>query len=444
MPFFGWMLNAVYCLLLLAVAPVLLYRRLRHGKYRGGWREKLTGQVARRHPDRQCIWFHAVSVGEVLQLKKVLDETAARFPEAELFVTTTTDTGYGVACEKYPQHTVAYFPLDFTWAVARALTSIRPDLVVLVELELWPNFIFECRRQRIPLALINGRIGEKSFRGYSRLKPVIRRVLNSLDVLAVQNDAYRDRLLALGAPAGRVVATGNIKFDRVEADRSNSATRELRQSFGIEPHQPVFIAGSTQSPEELYALDAWRELLPEFPNLRLILVPRHKERFDEVADLVQQKGIPLLRRSELKSGHASPDSVANGASVPVLLLDTLGELAACWGLADIAFVGGSLTNRGGQNMLEPAGYGAAVLFGPNTWNFKDITQALLSRDAARVVSGPAELKQSLRELLQQPMLAHRLGTTARTFVAEQQGATARTVDQISALLVHERPQSRAA
>lgn len=441
MPFFGWMLNGVYSLLLLAVAPVLLYRRIRHGKYRGGWREKLTGRLSRRHPDRQCIWFHAVSVGEVLQLQKVLDETASRFPNAELFVTTTTDTGYGVACDKYPQHTVAYFPLDFTWAVTRALKAIKPDLVVLVELELWPNFILSCQRHEIPVALINGRIGEKSFRGYSRLKPLIGRVLKAFDVLAVQNETYRDRLQALGAPGERIVVTGNIKFDRVESNRDNIRTQELRQSFGIEPQQAVFIAGSTQSPEEMYALDAWRLLRKEFPDLRLILVPRHKERFEDVAELVHQRGVPLLRRSELKAEIATPP--VSGVS-PVLLLDTLGELAACWGLADIAFVGGSLTNRGGQNMLEPAGYGAAVLFGPNTWNFKDITEALLSRDAARVVGGPDELLQSLRELLQQPVLSQRMGITARAFVAEQQGATARTVDQISALLINDFAMSRAA
>ena len=450
MPFIvGWLLNSVYSLLLLAVAPVLAYRRLRFGKYRGGWREKLTGRLARKHPERRCIWFHAVSVGEVLQLQKVLDETVARFPDAELLITTTTDTGYDVARAKYAQHTVAYFPLDFTWAVARALKSIRPDLVVLVELELWPNFVFQCRRSGIPLSLINGRIGEKSFRGYSRIKPLIHRVLGSFDLLAVQNETFGERLRALGAAPDRIVVTGNIKFDRVESDRGNPRTMELRRAFGIEPHEQVFIAGSTQSPEEQYALDAWRELRIEFPRLRLILVPRHKERFHEVAELVRQRSLPLVLRSQStatattataattvsSSEAASPGS----ADSPVLLLDTLGELAACWGLADLAFVGGSLTNRGGQNMLEPAGYGAAVLFGPNTWNFKDITEALLSRDAARVVHGPEELVRTLRELLQQPALAERLGKTAREFVAEQQGATARTVDRIAELLMRDIP-----
>ncbi len=438
----GWLLNGIYALLLSAVAPVLLYRRLRLGKYRGGWNEKLTGRLARRHPQQRCIWFHAVSVGEVLQLQKVLDETAARFPDAELLVTTTTDTGYDVARNKYPQHTVSWFPLDFTWAVTRALKSIRPDLVVMVELELWPNFVFQCRRQQVPLALINGRIGEKSFRGYQRVRPLIRRVLNCFQVLGVQNDVYGERLIQLGAPAENVIVTGNIKFDRVESDRQNSGTAELRSAFGLLPHEQVFIAGSTQAPEEMYALDAWRQLRAEFPNLRLILVPRHKERFEEVAELVHQRGVPLLRRSRLTAEPPQPAHTQSPQKLPpVLLLDTLGELAACWGLADIAFVGGSLTNRGGQNMLEPAGYGAAVLFGPNTWNFKDITESLLSRHAAQVVRDADELARTVRDLLRQPAVAQQMATSAREFVAEQQGATARTVDRLATLFDDRVPQA---
>lgn len=433
----GWFLNLVYSGLLLTVSPVLVYRRIRHGKYRGGWREKLTGSVSRKFPDRRCIWFHAVSVGEVLQLQKVLDETQSRFPDAELFVTTTTDTGYDVARTKYPQHTVSYFPLDFTWGVSRALASIQPDLVVLVELELWPNFIFQCRRQQIPLALINGRIGEKSFRGYSRVKPLMRRVLSCFQVLATQNQTFAKRLQDLGGAADRLTVTGNIKFDRVESDRNNLRTAELRRAFGIKPDEQVLIAGSTQSPEEMYALDAWRMLRKDYPKLRLILVPRHKERFDEVAELVHQRGVPLVRRSE--STSATDMTFSGNPTPPVLLLDTLGELAACWGLADIAFVGGSLTNRGGQNMLEPAGYGAAILFGPNTWNFKEITEALLSRQAARVVRDPDELLQALRDLLEHPDQARQMGLIARQFVSEQQGATVRTVDQIARLIPPQTP-----
>ena len=424
MPFVvAWLLNVAYGLLLLAVSPLLVYRRIAHGKYRGGWREKLTGRLARKHPERRCLWFHAVSVGEVLQLQQILDQAAARFSDAELFITTTTDTGYDVARSKYPQHTVAYFPLDFSCAVCRALRAIQPSLVVLVELELWPNFIVEARRQRIPLALINGRIGEKSFRGYSRVKPLLRRVLSCFDLLAAQNETYAERLRQLGAPTERVTVTGNIKFDGVESNRDNSKTEELRRSFGLATHEQVFIAGSTQEPEESFAIETWMTLQREFPSLRLILVPRHKERFEAVAELVRQRGLSLVRRSE------GVDATFPQSSV--LLLDTLGELSACWGLADIAFVGGSLTNRGGQNMLEPAGYGAAVLFGPNTWNFRDITDALLSLQAARVVVGPTELTATVRDLLLDPTEARRMGEAARAFVGQQRGATARTVEQLA-------------
>ena len=450
MPFVAtWLLNAVYAMLLVAVSPLVLYRRIAHGKYRGGWREKLFGRLTRQHPELPCLWFHAVSVGEVLQLQQVLDETAARFPEAELLITTTTDTGFDVAKAKYPQHTVSYFPLDFSWAVNRALAAIRPSLVVLVELELWPNFIFAVRQRGIPLALINGRIGEKSFKGYSRAKPLLRRVLSCFDVLAVQNDTCAERLRALGAPAERVTVTGNIKFDRIESDRDNPRTNELRRAFGLAPHEQVFIAGSTQEPEETYAIETWLALHREFPNLRLVLVPRHKERFEAVANLILQRGLPLIRRSTVGQVSYLPEQAGSAdgrvRNLPhVMLLDTLGDLAACWGLADIAFVGGSLTNRGGQNMLEPGGYGAAVLFGPNTWNFRDVTEALLSLRAAGIVTGPAELTKAVRDLLLNPEEASRMGQAARKFVASQRGATRHTVELLSQLVTNSMSQTDSA
>lgn len=437
MPFvFGWLLNAAYLLLLIAIAPVLIFRRVMHGKYRRGWTEKLTGRLVRRHPEQTCLWFHAVSVGEVLQLQKVLEESQSRFPDAEIFLTVTTETGYDVALTKYPNYTISFYPLDFTWAVNRALSAIRPDLIVLVELELWPNLILIARRRQIPLVLINGRMGEKSFRGYLRLKPLMQRLLSSFDFLAVQTETYGDRLKALGAPADRVIVTGNIKYDRVEFDRNQPKTQELRSAFGLQQSDTVVIAGSTQDPEETYAIQGWLKLREEYPHLRLIIVPRHKERFDEVAGLISQLGCDAIRRTD-------PSSSGRQASEKpvVALLDTLGELAACWGLADIAFVGGSLTNRGGQNMIEPAGYGAAVLFGPNTWNFKDITEALLSQNAARVVRTSDEMRDTIRYLLQSPDEAHRLGDAARSFVASQRGATKRTIDLIEGVVRQQNQRS---
>jgi len=367
-------------------------------------------------------------VGEVLQLRPMMKRLIAQRPDWEFVITTTTRTGLDVARKEFAQHTVCYFPLDFSWATRRAISRVRPSAIVLVELELWPNFILTANRLGVPLALINGRVSEKSFRGYRRIRPLIARLLGGFHLLAAQNDEYSERLRALGAPAERLHITGSIKFDGVQSDRSNPITSELREFFGITPENQVFIAGSTQAPEETYALDTWLALRNDFPNLRLILVPRHKERFDEVAAIVASRGWKLRRRS---SGVGA-DRKAN-AGDEVLLLDTLGELGACWGLADIAFVGGSFSQRGGQNMLEPAAYGAAVLFGPNTWNFRDIVEQLLARNAARIVRSETELTNVVRELLNSPAAAAEHGERAKGFVATQQGAAARTVELLLSL-----------
>lgn len=446
-------LNAAYLLLLAALSPLLGYRGLVHRKYRDGWGQKLCGNLPPRTSDRPRVWFHAVSVGEVLQLQTVLREFTHSRPDCEILITTTTPTGLAVAREKFPQHAVCYFPLDFSWTVRRAICRAQPAAIALVELELWPNFILEAARRRIPLALINGRISEKSFRGYQRIRPLLRKLLHCFDVLAVQSHPYAERLLALGAPTERITVTGSVKFDHVQADRNNPRTRELRQSFGVAEDETVFIAGSTHAPEEQAALDCYAALAAEFEKLRLVLVPRHQQRFDEVAQLVLRRGLPLLRRSELprascvgentrlgasRAGAAvsdRPGGDAAGCGRPVLLLDTLGELAACWGLADIAFVGGSLTRRGGQNMIEPAAYGAAVLFGPNTQNFRDVVELLLSAGAAQVVADAGQLQVAVRRLLADPAWARRQGKLAQQLVCAQQGATAQTVRLLKGLLL---------
>ncbi|MBW3543161.1 MAG: glycosyltransferase, partial [Planctomycetes bacterium] len=292
-----WLLNVVYLLVIAAASPIVIYRMLLHGKYRSGWGQKLLGLAPRRDTGRPCVWFQAVSVGEVLQLRQIVEPLRAHRPDLEFVVSTTTVTGLAVAREKFPLETVCYFPLDFSWAVRRAIQRLRPTAIVLVELELWPNFILAAQRARVPLVLANGRISEKSFRGYRRIRPLMRRLLAGFDVLAVQSPTYAECLTKLGAPSERISVTGSIKFDGVATDRSNAKTAELRAAFGIAHHESVFIAGSTQHPEECIALDAWEALRAEFPDLRLVLVPRHKERFEDVARLVEARGLPLVRRS---------------------------------------------------------------------------------------------------------------------------------------------------
>ncbi len=434
---FAWLLDAAYLMFLIAVSPWLIYRRIAQKKPVAGLGVKLTGNIHRQHRNQPCVWFHAVSVGEVLQLQAVVARMAAQYPGYEIVITTTTGTGFDVARSKYPGCTVRYFPLDFSWAVRRAMRNLRPKLIVLVELELWPNFLAMARRRDIPVALINGRISDASYRNYRRFDWLTRPLLEACSLIAAQSRQNAERFLTLGAPPSRVFQAGNIKFDGIETSRDNPKTAGLRKFFGIQSGELVFVAGSTQSPEEEFALATWETLRAEFPKLRLLLVPRHKERFDEVAELIAARGHVILRRSlhdretqarTVESRHSQP------ASQPVLLLDTLGELSHAWGLADIAFVGGSLTNRGGQNMIEPAGYGAAVLFGPNTWNFRDVTEALLSRDAALVVRDGNDLTAAVRRLLQEESSRARLGDLARQFVVSQQGATDQTVELLGRLL----------
>lgn len=427
----SWLLNLVYALLLLALSPVLLYRVIVLGKYRQGLGEKFLGRLPRRETENFCVWFHAVSVGEVLQLQTIVQKLEVMRPDWEIWITTTTHTGHAVAREKFPSHTVCYFPLDFSGSVKNALKRVRPSMVVLVELELWPNFIRAASGMQIPLVLINGRVSEASFKGYRRVGFLMQSLLSRFDRLLVQSETYADRLVALGAAAERIAVTGSIKFDGVKPDRNNPQTIELKSSFEITEGERVFIAGSTQDPEESYALETYSALREEFPSLRLILVPRHQERFEEVARLVESRGLSLLRRSRIKDEGVrgrGGEGANETTEPPVLLLDTLGELSACWGLAEIAFVGGSLTNRGGQNMIEPSACGAGVLFGPNTRNFQGVVELLLGRQAAVVVENAEDLTNRVRSWLSNPEEAKAYGQRAQSLVLSQQGATTKTVE----------------
>jgi 3-deoxy-D-manno-octulosonic-acid transferase len=419
----SWLLDLGYLLLSLVVAPWLVWSAWRQGKYREGWSAKLWGQVPERVGDRRCIWFHAVSVGEVNLLSSLLPQLPS---DVDCVVTATTRTGYQLARRKYAQHLVSYCPLDFSWAVRRTLRRFRPDLLVLVELELWPNLIRSADRLGVPVVIVNGRLGDASYRGYRRIRWLIAPVLRRLAWIGAQTETYARRFTALGAVKQRVSVTGSMKFDGAETNRDNARTRRLAERVGITPHDLVFLAGSTQEPEERLVLETFQQLAPQCPQLRLILVPRHPERFEEVADLLQRANVSWQRRSQ-------PETSAD-AGARVLLVDTVGELGAWWGVAQIAFVGGSLGDRGGQNMIEPAAYGAAVSFGPNTWNFRDIVQRLCQAKAAEVVQDGPGLTRFVQRCLAQPGYRHQLGDNARRLVLDNQGAATRTCEQIMQLL----------
>jgi len=438
---YGWFLNLVYLGLLAVCSPLIIWQAFRAGKYREGYREKFFGLVPRREGDATCAWIHAVSVGEVNLIAILLRELRAAHPDWQFAVSTTSRAGYELACKKYADHTVFYCPLDFSWAVRTAMRRIRPTVLVLAELELWPNLIAAAREQAARVAIVNGRLSDHSYPGYRRVRPIVAHMLRQIDLVAAQNDESAERFRALGAPSGRVHVTGSLKFDGAQTDRDNPRTAALRELAGIDVGDTVFLAGSTQEPEERYAIEIYRQMAEQHPRLRLILVPRHPERFEAVAKILESSGLPWLRRSSLEkrvsasgaSSRPSPSGCSHSVdsshpAAAVLLVDTVGELGAWWGAARIAFVGGSFGPRGGQNMIEPAAYGAAVSFGPNTRNFRDIVATLLTADAAVTVRNVAELEAFVGRCLEDPHFATTLGRRAQALVHSQLGATRRTVE----------------
>jgi len=453
-----YLLNLMYLLLIVFSLPWLLVQAVRKGKYREGYAAKFFGLVPRRASRKTCLWLHAVSVGEVNLLAPLLLMIEQERPDWECVISTTTATGMALAKKKYPRQTVFYCPLDFSWAVSAAMRRIRPDVLVLAELELWPNLIRAARQTGARVAVINGRLSEHSFHGYRRIRPLVARLLRQLDVVAAQDETYAERFRLLGTWPERACVTGSMKYDGAQTDRANPTTQRLAELAGFADDDIVLLAGSTQEPEEAMALDAFRALSPQWPQLRLVLVPRHPDRFDAVAKLLDVSGIPWQRRTALDhkaatGGRAEEPATGGRAEEPatgpscaggattgrgfmarVLLVDVVGELGAWWGTAQIAFVGGSIGSRGGQNMIEPAAYGAAVSFGPNTWNFRDIVAMMLAREAAVVVDNGEQFTAFVRRCLQQPDYAATLGERAKTLVLSQLGATQRTFQMLDALV----------
>lgn len=431
-----YLLNLVYMALLVAVSPWLIWSAVRKGKYREGYGAKLLGLVPRRTGNRPCIWLHAVSAGEVNVLQPLVEHLRHDVPHCDCVISTTTRTGYEIARKKFADLSVFYCPLDFSWSVRTALRRLRPDLLVLAELELWPNLIREAHSRGTFVAVVNGRLSEKSARGYSRIRGFARPLLRCIDLIAVQSEEYAQRFIDLGADQSVVQVTGSMKFDGAQTNRNNDTTSQLRQLAGINEREVVFLAGSTQSPEEQLAIDTFRSLKDEFAELRLILVPRHPERFEEVAQLLERSGLSWQRRSKLE------DSRHDDARI--LLVDSMGELSAWWGCAHIGFVGGSMGKRGGQSMIEPAAYGVATSFGPKTRNFRDVVQLMLRREAAVVVQDGDEMTAFVQHCLRKRDHLRELGMRAQKLVSEQLGATAKTTALLSWLLPDAKPQRRAA
>lgn len=425
--------SLVLALGMLLSLPFWLYQILRHGKYRRGFTERLGRVPARllKDADKRVIWVHAVSLGEVLAVSGLVEQMRRAFSQHRVLVSTTTDTGQALARKRFGDENVFYFPMDFAFAIRPYLHALQPELVVLAETEFWPNFLRLVHASGARIAVVNARISDRSWPRYQRFRWALRRMLAHVDVFLAQTPEDAARLQSIGADRSRVQVTGNLKFD-VNLPAPPPIVESLQQSLATEGATPVLVCGSTVEDEEPPLLKAFENLRVGHPRAVMLLAPRHPERFDEVAILLRQLDIPSIRRSQWQG-----ESLAGS----VLLVDSIGELAALYALADVAFVGGSLVPRGGHNVIEPALHGVAIVTGSYTENFRDIVALFQSHDAVRIVS-LAELPLTLMQLLANDGERHALGRRAEETIRSQRGATTRTLEALKALIVADRDPLR--
>jgi len=462
-----WLYSLVAGLALLLLMPWWLFQMLRRNKYRAGLLERLgrvpgrlwetdvtCGDVSQPRQagasyvstrEARCIWFHAVSVGEVLAIGQLIAELRSRNPGARILLSTTTAAGQKLARERHGAENVFYFPLDFSFAIRPYLNRLRPALVVLAETEFWPNFLRLAKKSGAKIAVVNARISDSSYAGYRRWRGLLRRLLQNVDLFLAQSQEDARRLVEIGAPPERVSVSGNLKFD-VQPPKAVPLKDELAERLRQAGAFPVVVCGSTVDGEEFVLIGTFQSVLRKYPNAVMILAPRHPERFDAVAQLVSACGVApstyphlpgLTQLNFWRRSTLDPHAVLQGG---VLLLDSIGELAALYSLATIAFVGGSLVPRGGHNILEPAYFGVPILVGPHTENFRDVVAVFERADAVRTVRGfrvgnvKGNLTEVLLQLLETASEREALGRRAAEVLRSQTGATARTLEALQRLL----------
>lgn len=411
-------------------APLWLIKPSWRSKVLGALRGRM-GQVATRDLLTPAVMIHAVSVGELNATPGLVKRLRELLPALHLIISTTSNTGFARAQELYGKDsgaTVIRYPLDFTSAVSRVLDQLRPSLVVLMELELWPNFLKQCSRRKIPVVLANGRITPSSYRHYKLIRPVIATMLRRLSAVCAQDQTFADRFKSLGAPVSAVHVTGTMKFDTAAVGETVDGADLLRAEIAIKASEKLWVCGSTGPGEEETVLHHYKLLLTAYPNLRLAIIPRHPERFDRVAEMIRQAGLEALRLTQIRAG-AQPKG-----ALPVILGDTMGELRKFYVLADVVFVGRTLVDLGprqhGSDMIEPAGLGKPVVVGPYTANFAAAMSYFREARALTEVSSGKELGEAIGRLLSDPGQAMQMGQRARDAVVRGRGATERHVEVI--------------
>ncbi|HKB13376.1 MAG TPA: 3-deoxy-D-manno-octulosonic acid transferase [Vicinamibacterales bacterium] len=421
--------SALTLAVFIVVSPYFLYQAVRYKKYIGSLRQRLGFlPIAFNVDAEESIWIHAVSVGEALTARALAADLKARYPRLRLFLSTTTIGGQQVARRSLSNiDGVFYFPFDWTFIVRRTLRIVRPRVFIMMETEIWPNLLRECRRQDVRTVMINGRISSRSYPRYRMIRRFFRRVLADVDRFCMQSEESARRIVELGADPARVTVTGSLKFDSLELPAPGGRSRErVLRFFRLSPSRTVIVAGSTMRGEEAAVLRAFGRIKTTIPSALVVLAPRQPERFGEVETIARDAGFVTTRRSELRI-DAEPRA-------DVVVLDTIGELAQLYQVATAVFVGGSLADHGGHNILEPAIFGKPIAFGPHMHNFREIADAFVSNDAAIQVRSEQELDEALLTLVTDPVRRARLGAAARALVEANRGAKNKTLDVIADLL----------
>ncbi len=429
-----FVLDVLYILALVVTSPMWLYRMIRHGRYRKGLRQRL-GAVPIRYGLQPTIWIHGVSVGEIKAAQSLVTQLHSQLPDYRLVISSWTDTGLAEARRLFePDHVVFAKPMDLGFMVRRALKRIRPGMVVLIEGDVWPNFLSVCRRRRIPAVVVNGRMSQdKGYPRYKKLGPLARSLFSNLTAIGVQDEVYAQRFRDLGVNPGKVRVTGMMKFDRevgdcVEGQRALAAAVGIGEgAMAAGASAPLLVAGGTGDGEEKLVLEAFKRLRAAHRDLRLSIVPRKPERFEEVARLIEASGLSCIRRSQHPDGSTPPAQKAD-----VILGDTMGELRKFYALASCVFVGRSLVPMGGSDMIEPAALGKATVFGPHTFNFPQAVE-LAAHGCVRIPDA-AGLEAQVSAWLDNPSAAAAAGAAAQQFIRSQQGATLRNVEMICGVL----------
>jgi 3-deoxy-D-manno-octulosonic-acid transferase len=432
-------IDCIYLLAAAVISPMVAYRMARHKRYRSGWAQRF-GRITRRYPAKKCVWLHAVSVGEVNATRTIVEELKKRLADFEIVISTTTDTGFSRATELFGKnHAVFYFPLDFSPVMQRAFRNIRPAICLLVELEVWPNFVQIAHQSNIPVVVINGRISDRSFSRYKKIRPVVKNIFKKVDLVLAQTDQYAQRFKDVGCPMDKVIVTGSLKYDTAQVTDKVEGAAELANQLKLDKGEKLWVAGGTGPDEEKIIIDTYLKLKQQgrFDNLRLAVIPRKPERFDEVAQLIEQSGFDIIRYSQIKNHSTEKSNTeprATSDESRIILGDTMGDLRKFYSLADIIFVGRSLVPMGGSDMMEAAALGKCTIFGPYAFNFQQAVDDLLANQGAIMVRDEQDLLRTMQKCLLEPDFAATIARNGRETIRKNQGATKKTIGQITNIL----------